>query len=182
MRNLVTDDPVLPFDFFRDEKEAWDEKIKALPFYENPKNDKEFYFNLQKRFYSGENVLPDIYSLLLSLAPKLIKIEMRNRKLFFCHEVVDEIAVDSVCIFVEQIMKNKLIIKTSCVAYLRLQILKVMFNRTKAKKLEEFCIKNHICFFDLSMQEKESVKRQFENECKKEAKKWEKEVEATAYH
>ena len=63
---------------------------------------------------------------------------------------------------IEQILKNKLKIKTNWIAYLYLQVKKTMYTRTKAGKLEDYCIKNNIDFFTLSEDEKRSMKRNIE--------------------
>ena len=63
---------------------------------------------------------------------------------------------------IEQILKNKLKIRTSFIAYIYLQVKKTMYSKTKAEKLEDYCIKNNVDFFMLSEDEKRSMKRNME--------------------
>lgn len=163
---------VLPFEFWT--KEEAEAKAKAeseldkMPYYPEPVTDNQRLFNLQREYYGGrESALSDTFMLLNEIAPRLINIEMNVKaktKRYFTQDVIDEMAMDATCLFINQIKKNHLIIRTSFVAYLRLQVLKVMNNRTKAQRFEEFCRKNHVNIFYLSDDEKALFKLKFEEE------------------
>lgn len=163
---------VLPFEFWKQEEA--EEKAKAeteldkMPYYPEPETDNQRLFNLQREYYSGrESALSEIFMLLDDIAARLINIEMNVKaktKRYFTQDVIDDMAMDATCLFINQIKKNHLIIRTSFVAYLRLQVLKVMNNRTKAQRFEEFCRKNHVNLFYLSDDEKALFKLKFEEE------------------
>lgn len=159
---------VLPFDFWEEEKEN---EMGQLPFYEHPQNDNQLLFNLQKEYYEGdEKALARIFLKLMEIAPKLVNKEMNNakKKRTFTKEAKEEMAMDAVCLFIQQIKKNQLIIRESFVAYLFLQVRKVMNTRTKAQMFEAYCRKHNINLFYLSEEEKVSVKQNFEASLKKE--------------
>ena len=155
---------VLPFDFWEDEKNEEQKKIENLPYYSEPENDNQLLFNLQKEYYKGrEKALEEMFSKMMEIAPRLINIEMNaGNKRRYTEDKINEMALDAVCLFIQQIKKNKLIIKTSFVAYLRLQVLKVMNTHTKGMDFEKYCVKNKINIFTLSELEKQKVKREFE--------------------
>lgn len=156
---------VLPFDFWEEEKNKEREKINNLPYFSKPKDDQEKLFNLQKEYFKGnESALNQIFMLLLKIAPRVVNIEMNNSNRYFPQETIDEMSLDSVSIFIKQIKENRLIIKTSFLAYLRLQVLKIMNNQTKAQKLEKYCIENNIQIFSLREEEKLAIKKLFEIE------------------
>ena len=99
----------------------------------------------------------------LEIAPRIINIEKNNGcKRKFTKSKINEMALDATCLFIQQIKTNKLMIKTSFIAYLRLQVLKVMNTHTKGMDFEKYCIKNKINLFVLSELEKQKVKREFE--------------------
>lgn len=155
---------VLPFDFWEEEKNEEQKVIDALPYFPEPENDNQRLFNLQKDFYKGrEKALDEMFLKFMEIAPKIINIEKNNGcKRKFTQSQINEMAIDATCLFIQQIKKNKLIIKTSFIAYLRLQVLKVMNKHTKGMDFEKFCIKNKINLFVLSELEKQRVKREFE--------------------
>lgn len=159
---------VLPFDFWEKEVEQEHEKfcrqVKSLKTYENPKNENEKLFNLQKRYYEGDkSILGQMFILLQEVGAKLVNIEVHSRKnLRLSQERIDELALDSAALVIEQIQKNNLMISSSFVAYLRLQVLKVMFSQTKGEKFERFCIQNKINLFNLDEQKKAALKKKFE--------------------
>lgn len=158
---------VLPFDFWEEEKAKEREEIENLPSFENPENEQQQLFNLQKDYYKGnDKALSQMFVLLMQIAPKQVNIEMRSAKgkRRFSQNRIDEMALDAVGLFIEQIKKNRLIIKRSFVSYLRLQVRKVMNEQTMAQKFEKYCIKNHIQIFNLSAEEKKSVKNCFKKE------------------
>lgn len=163
---------VLPFEFWSKEEAEAKEKKEAeldnMPYYPEPITDNQRLFNLQREYYGGrESALTEIFMLLDDIAARLINIEMNVKaktKRYFTQDVIDDMAMDATCLFINQIKKNHLIIRTSFVAYLRLQVLKVMNNRTKAQRFEEFCRKNHVNIFYLSNDEKALFKLKFEEE------------------
>ena len=149
----------LDFDFFEQEKQEEKKEIDSLPFFEKLENDNQRLMNLQYEYYHGRTEkLEEMFLLLLEIAGKLISKETKEKKLIFSAEHKEVLAVDSASLVIEQILKNKLKIKASWIAYLYLQVKKTMYSRTKAKKLEDYCIKNNIDFFTLSEDEKRSVK------------------------
>lgn len=153
----------LDFDFFEQEKQEEKEEIDRLPFFEKTENDNQRLMNLQSEYYHGKTEkLDEIFLLLLGIARKIISKEVKEKKLIFSRDHKEELAIDSVSLLIEQILKNKMKIKTNWIAYLYLQVKKTMYTRTKAKKLEDYCVKNNIDFFALSEDEKRSVKRNFE--------------------
>lgn len=153
----------LDFDFFEQEKQEEKKEIDRLPFFEKPENDNQRLMNLQYEYYHGRTEkLDEIFLILLGIARKIISKETKEKKLIFSMDHKEELAVDSVSLVIEQILKNKLKIKASWLAYLYLQVKKTMYSRTKAERLKDYCIKNNIDFFTLSEDEKRSVKRNLE--------------------
>lgn len=154
---------LLDFDFFEQEKQEEKKEIDDLSFFEKPENDNQRLMNLQYEYYHGRTEkLDKIFLLLLEIARKIISKEAKEKKLIFSRDHKEELAIDSVSLVIEQILKNKLKIKTNWIAYLYLQVKKTMYTRTKAGKLEDYCIKNNIDFFTLSEDEKRSMKRNIE--------------------
>lgn len=153
----------LEFDFFEQEKQEEKKEIDRLPFFEKTENDNQRLMNLQSEYYHGKTEkLDEMFLLLLGIARKIISKEVKEKKLIFSRDHKEELAIDSVSLVIEQILKNKLKIKTNWIAYLYLQVKKTMYTKTKAKKLEDYCVKNNIDFFALSEDEKRSVKRNLE--------------------
>lgn len=153
----------LDFDFFEQEKQEEKKEIDDLSFFEKPENDNQRLMNLQYEYYHGRTEkLDEMFLLLLEIARKIISKEAKEKKLIFSTDHKEELAVDSVSLVIEQILKNNLKIKASWIAYLYLQVKKTMYSRTKAERLEDYCIKNNIDFFTLSEDEKRSVKRNLE--------------------
>ena len=155
---------VLPFDFWEEEKNEEQKRIDALPYFPEPENDNQRLFNLQKEYYKGrEKALDEMFLKLMEIAPRIINIEKNNgAKRKFSKNKIYEMALDATCLFIQQIKTNKLMIRTSFIAYLRLQVLKVMNTHTKGMDFEKYCIKNKINLFFLSELEKQKVKREFE--------------------
>lgn len=155
----------LDFDFFEQEKQEEQKEIDSLPFFEKPENDSQRLMNLQYEYYHGRTEkLDEMFLLLLEIARKIISKETKEKKLIFSAEHKEELAVDSASLVIEQILKNKLKIKSSWIAYLYLQVKKTMYSRTKAERLEDYCIKNNIDFFTLSEDKKRSVKKNMEDQ------------------
>lgn len=154
---------LLDFDFFEQEKQEEKKEIDDLPFFEKPENDNQRLMNLQYEYYHGRTEkLDKIFLLLLEIARKIINKEAKEKKLIFFRDHKEELAIDSVSLVIEQILKNKLKIRTSFIAYIYLQVKKTMYSKTKAEKLEDYCIKNNVDFFTLSEDEKRSIKRNME--------------------
>lgn len=163
---------LIPFDFFEDEEKErqrkQEEKIasyKYLPRYENPDNDNQRLFNLQYDYYNGSRkALDEIFIILNRIAPRLVNIEMHRHKLVLQQEAIDEAALESTMLFIEQIKTNELVIKTSFIAYLRLQVIKVLFDETNAERFAKWCLKNHIDIFSQDTETAEALKRTFQKE------------------
>lgn len=150
----------LDFDFYEQEEKK---EIDDLLFFETPETDNQRLMNWQYEYYHGKTEkLDEMFLLLLEIARKIISKEVKEKKLIFSRDHKEELAIDSVSLVIKQILKNKLKIKTNWVAYLYLQVKKTMYTRTKAKKLEDYCVKNNIDFFALSEDEKRSIKRNME--------------------
>lgn len=153
----------LEFDFFEQEKHEKKKEIDSLPFFEKPENDNQRLMNLQYEYYHGRTEkLDKIFLLLLKIARKIISKEAKEKKLLFCSAYKEELAVDSASLVIEQMLKNRLKIRTSFIAYLYFQVKKTMYSKTKAEKLEDYCRHNNINFFALSEAEKRKVKKIFE--------------------
>jgi hypothetical protein len=120
---------------------------------------------LQYEYYNGnKEALGKMFLIMNRIAPKLINIEMHKRKLVFTQEHIDELALDSTMLVIEQIKNNELVINTSYLAYLRLQVLKVMFDETKAQRFEKWCLVNHIDIMHTEHMTAEGFKRIFQKE------------------
>lgn len=176
---------VLPFDFWEEEEAEKQAEIHNLPYYETPVTDNQRLFNLQKEYYEGrEQALTEMFELMIRIAPKLVNKEMNSskKKRSFSDLQKEELAMDAVCLFVQQIKKNRLIIKESFIAYLFLQVRKVMNTRTKAQMFESFCKRNKVNIFNLSESEKNAVKMHFELELRRQTmtdeELWEMKTEA----
>ena len=150
----------LDFDFYEQEEKK---EIDDLLFFETPETDNQRLMNWQYEYYHGRTEkLDEIFQLLLKIARKIISKEAKEKKLIFCSEHKEELAVDSASLVIEQMLKNRLKIRTSFIAYLYLQVKKTMYSKTKAEKLEDYCRHNNINFFALSEVEKRYVKKIFE--------------------
>ena len=169
-KNKEYDQPCLSFDFIIEEEKAkqrkeaeYKEMLKGLPYFDKPKTDNERLFNLQFEYYNGKpERINDIFIQLYTIAPKLVHKEATLRKIKLSQEIINDYASESVMFFISQIKKNNLIIKTSFIAYLRLQVLKSMFNATLAIKFERWCVQNHIDFIHLDTYAQQKLKKQFE--------------------
>lgn len=166
---------VLDFPFWEEERIAQEaerkkqeeerkEKIKALKRYEEPVNDNQKLFNLQAEFYQEgkQTALENMFLILNKAAEKLVRKECKEKTLFLTSQRKHEIALDAAVMVIEQINKNELIVENSFIAYLYLQLRKVMYNRTKAKKLEDYSIEQNKNFLELSDDERQSLKAEFE--------------------
>ena len=163
---------VLPFDFWEKEKEMKEAQFKnmvdSLPYFPEPQNDNEKLFNLQKEYYKGDqNALKEMFLIAMKISAKIMYTEMKNHRLYFDKEIRNEKVMDSVILFIEQIKKNNLVIKTSFVAYLRLQVIKILFMQTKAQKFEKWCIQKGINIFEKDETEKVMIKNCYIEETNK---------------
>lgn len=153
----------LDFDFFEQEKQEEKKEIDDLLFFATPETDNQRLMNWQYEYYHGmPEKIDKIFLLLLKIARKIISKEAKEKKLLFCSEYKEELAVDSASLVIEQMLKNRLKIRTSFIAYLYLQVKKTMYSKTKAEKLEDYCRHNNINFFALSEAEKRKVRKIFE--------------------
>lgn len=162
---------ILPFDFILDQEKShekeWEMTVESLPFFDKAKTDNEYLFNLQKKYYKGDTkALSLIFEKARILAMKLTNKESKKRKLYLDENTVFEKGTDAAVLLVEQILKNNLIIETSFIAYIRLQVLKVLFAQTAAQKLESYCKKMHYNIFNMSEKEKLTIKNEFERKTK----------------
>lgn len=151
-------------DYEQKEKEDFREYCKTLPFYANPSCDNEFLFNCQYEYYNQDKAqLDQMFFRLLKIAEKLVAKECGVHKLKVTKQAKKEFALDATVLVIEQYEKNNLIIKESFIAYLRLQVLKVLFGQTEADRLEKYCVNKGINLFTLSELEKQKVKEDFES-------------------
>lgn len=160
---------VLPFDFWAKEKQKKESQfrqmVENLPFFPEPQNDNENLFNLQKEYYKGnENALKEMFLIAMKISAKIMYKEMKNHRLFFDKEIRNEKIMDAAILFIEQIKKNNLVIKTSFISYIRLQVRKILFMQTNAQKFEKWCIKKGINIFAQSEEEKVMIKNCYLNE------------------
>ena len=167
-REDLPEQMVLSFDFWEEERKATEEQkqalIDGLKTYENPKNDNQKLFNLQADLYRNKNkkALGEMFLILNEIADKLVSKECREKKLWFPRQYKDEFALDAAAAMIEQFNKNELMIDKSFVTYLLLQVRKAMYNRTKARKLEEYSVTQNCNFMELSEDEKQDLKNNFE--------------------
>lgn len=164
--------PCLPFDFVIEEEkekerqeEEYRQSLKRLRRYDRPATDNEKLFNAQFDYYNGKpERLNDIFLMLYRIAPKLVRKEAELRKIKLQQEIIDDYASEAVMLFIIQIKKNRLIIKDSFIAYLRLQVLKAMFSATLSTEFERWCIRNDINFLSLDTYAQQDLKARFEQE------------------
>ena len=146
-----------------DDKEKIDPA--ELPYFENPKNDNERLFNLQRKYYEGDkNALAKMYAILEKIAPRLVNIESKSRQLILPKSYMRDKGIEAVMIFVEGVLKKELVIKKSFIAYLRLQVLRVMFYHTKSHGFEKWLTENNVNLFSLDQFEAEWMREQFERD------------------
>jgi len=154
----------LPFEIVEKIKKGPD--VSKMPYYSNPSNDNERCFNLQIEYYrdNSNKALYEMYQIFCKVARKLIAKEMHEKKLYFTKVQCIEYASDAAEMVIEQYFKNDLVIKTSFVAYLRLQVLKVMYSQNVGEQFERWCECNGYNLCILNEMEKEKLKRDFEKE------------------
>ena len=155
------------FDFFDEEEQAAKEKrcraIEKLKHFAEPETDNERLFNLQYDYYHGDKTaLQTMFLVLHGIAKKLVNKECTEHKIRFTEDHKDEVGLDATTLVIEQFIKNELIIQTSFISYVYLQVRKVMYNRTQGQRIEAYCKKNNISLFDLTDEEKKIVKGDFE--------------------
>ena len=166
---------VLNFSFWEEERLAQEAerkareeerkaKIAVLKKYKEPVTDNQRLFNLQAEFYQEgkTEALEKMFLILNKAAEKLVRKECKEKTLFLTSQRKQEAALDAAVLVIEQINKNELIVEKSFIAYLYLQLRKVMYSRTKAKKLEDYSIEQNKNFLELSEDERQSLKAEFE--------------------
>lgn len=160
---------VLPFDFWEDERKQAENELKnrvaALPCFDSPKNQKELYFNAQRKYYlEGDgNALEQMCRLIEGASIKIVRKITFDKKLYFSPEKLKDFADRASFYFVEQILKNNLVIKDSFIAYLYLQCNKAIFGMSLSEMFEVYLTKNHIDFMELSEEEKQKIRYDFED-------------------
>lgn len=159
------------FDLPEEEPEYKAPEVGNLPYFENPRNDNEILFNLQHDYYEGDKTaLSKMYGLLSDIAPKVVNIESKKRKLILTKLRMEEVGEEAVMIFVEGVLQKNLVIKKSFIAYLRLQVLRALFYQTKAQKFEKWMIEHNISIFGHDEFYNEWTKECFERELEEEKK------------
>lgn len=142
-------------------------ELRDLPYYQEPKDDNQRLFNLQREYYGGDKeALGKMFLILERIAPKLVNIESKSRQLNLPKQRMTEIAEEAVMIFIEAVMKKRLVIKKSFVAYLRLQVLRALFYFPKSMQFEKWLREKKIYFVGLSEYDKLYYKELFERELK----------------
>lgn len=160
---------VLGYDFWEKEREEKENQkqaeIAALVSYEDAKTDNQKLFNLQCDFYQRgrKEALQEMFLILNKAAEKMVRKECKEHKIIFSSEHKSEIALDATAAVIEQIIKNELKISKSFIAYLYLQVRKVLYNRNKAQKLEDYCVEKNINFQDLTDDERLAIKCELED-------------------
>ena len=146
-------------------------EVDDMPYYPEPKNDNQRLFNLQRDYYNGDKeALSKMFVILNEIAPKLVNIESKSRQLILPKEHMEELGQEAVMIFIECVLKKKLMIKKSFIAYLRLQVLRALFYQTKSQKFEKWLIDNKVSIFSIDEYEGQWEKELFEKELEEEQK------------
>lgn len=159
------------FDLPEEEPENRTPDVKTLPYFEDPKNDNERLFNLQYDHYNGDKTaLSKMYEILSEIAPKVVNIESKKRKLILTRPRMEEVGESAVMIFIEGVLEKNLVIKTSFIAYLRLQVLRALFYQTKAQKFEKWMVEHNISIIGQDEFYCNWVKECFERELEEERK------------
>ena len=154
---------LLLFDLPEEEKEK--PEPEELPYFAEPKNDNERLFNLQKEYYEGDkNALSKMFLILAKIAPKIVNIESKKRRLILTKAYMRDIGEEAVMIFIESVLQKQLVVKTSFIAYLRLQVLRALFYQTKSQKFEKWMSENNISLFGMDKFGLQWAKERFENE------------------
>lgn len=154
---------LLLFDLPEEEKEK--PEPEELPYFAEPKNDNERLFNLQKEYYEGDkNALSKMFLILARIAPKIVNIESKKRRLILTKAYMKDIGEEAVMIFIESVLQKQLVVKTSFIAYLRLQVLRALFYQTKSQKFEKWMSENNISLFGMDEFGLQWAKERFEHE------------------
>lgn len=154
---------LLLFDLPEEEKEK--PEPEELPYFAEPKNDNERLFNLQKEYYEGDkNALSKMFLILARIAPKIVNIESKKRRLILTKAYMRDIGEEAVMIFIESVLQKQLVVKTSFIAYLRLQVLRALFYQTKSQKFEKWMSENNISLFGMDEFGLQWAKERFEHE------------------
>lgn len=154
---------LLLFDLPEEEKEK--PEPEELPYFAEPKNDNERLFNLQKEYYEGDkNALSKMFLILARIAPKIVNIESKKRRLILTKAYMKDVGEEAVMIFIESVLQKQLVVKTSFIAYLRLQVLRALFYQTKSQKFEKWMSENNISLFGMDEFGLQWAKERFEHE------------------
>lgn len=154
---------LLLFDLPEEEKNK--PEPEELPYFAEPKNDNERLFNLQKEYYEGDkNALSKMFLILARIAPKIVNIESKKRRLILTKAYMRDIGEEAVMIFIESVLQKQLVVKTSFIAYLRLQVLRALFYQTKSQKFEKWMSENNISLFGMDEFGLQWAKERFEHE------------------
>lgn len=154
---------LLLFDLPEEEKEK--PEPEELPYFAEPKNDNERLFNLQKEYYEGDkNALSKMFLILARIAPKIVNIESKKRQLILTKAYMKDVGEEAVMIFIESVLQKQLVVKTSFIAYLRLQVLRALFYQTKSQKFEKWMSENNISLFGMDEFGLQWAKERFEHE------------------
>ena len=160
---------LLLFDLPEEEKQKPEQT--EMPFFAEPKNDNERLFNLQKEYYEGDkNALSKMFVILERIAPKIVNIESKKRQLILPKIRMQEVGDEAVMIFIESVLQKQLIVKTSFIAYLRLQVLRALFYQTKSQKFEKWMSENQINIIGMDEFGLQWAKECFERELTEELK------------
>lgn len=154
---------LLLFDLPEEEKEK--PEPEELPYFAEPKNDNERLFNLQKEYYEGDkNALSKMFVILERIAPKIVNIESKKRRLILTKAYMKDVGEEAVMIYIESVLQKQLVVKTSFIAYLRLQVLRALFYQTKSQKFEKWMSENNISLCGMDEFGLQWAKERFENE------------------
>lgn len=163
-RALFKDQDWLPFEFVEEMKKSPD--YTQLPRFDNAETDNKKLFNCQYEYYNGNRDVAcrEMYFILDKVAKRLIGVECKKRKLKFSKMQISEYASDAATYVIEQFLKNEVIVHTSFIAYLKLQVCKVLYSMTKGEKFEWWCKKNKQNLLGLDYYSREKLKQMFEQE------------------
>ena len=154
---------LLLFDLPEEEKQK--PEPEELPYFAEPKNDNERLFNLQKEYYEGDkNALSKMFVILERIAPKIVNIESKKRRLILTKAYMKDVGEEAVMIYIESVLQKQLVVKTSFIAYLRLQVLRALFYQTKSQKFEKWMSENNISLCGMDEFGLQWAKERFENE------------------
>ena len=144
----------------------------TLPFFDDPVNDNERLLDLQYMYYKNGWRNRELQALYIQLQAVAIRMVSKERKGNYAlhymtgFDVMDA-AIDAASLMIEQYKKNDLIVTKSMTAYLYLQVRKVLYHETNARKFENYCMKYHIDFINKTPEQLEAIKAEYERENRK---------------